>query len=245
MRITDINCSLGKRAPRQHFSEAGVLLHTLDRYRITQAVVYHADALWNAGCGNARMREIAAASGGRLQACYVLRPNLGGGEMPAAEVLHDRLLDERPAAVRLFPQQDGYPLDRFFCGELLEVLAALRLPVLLEYDGGMCAGLPALTTDFPQLPVVLLRPPIRQVHILMPLLAKIETVLVDCGALTDNGLIEEIVRRHGSRHLLFGSGMPHFLPAGSLGLALYARLTAEDRANILAGNWQRLQEGRA
>ncbi|HEY3416287.1 MAG TPA: hypothetical protein VGM23_05325 [Armatimonadota bacterium] len=245
MEIIDINCAIGKRPVRQHFITPDALVQAMDSYRISQAVVYHADALWNAGCGNTLMRDIATASAGRLQPCAVLRPNLGGGEMPDAAGLLAQLQQKRPAAVRLFPQQDNYPLERFFCGELLAVLNTARIPVLLEYgDGRWCAGLPSLVTDFPDLPFVLLRVPIRQSNIVLPLLAKTETVYADIGTLIDTGLIEEIVRRYGSQQLLFGSGMPVFLPAGALGMVLYARIAEDDRARILAKNWQRLQEGR-
>ena len=245
MEIVDVNCMIGRQEMRQHFTRPDQCLQTMDAYRITSAVAAHADARWNASRGNSAIRELAAQSEGRLQACYVLRPNLGGGEMPDGAALLAQLREERPVAVRLFPQQDNFPLNSFFCGDLLEVLNEIRLPMLIGYgDGKWCTELPALAASFPDLPVVLLRVPIRQSGIILPLLAKTKTIYVDIGALIDNGLVEEVVRRHGSQQLLFGSGMPFFLPAGSLGMVMYARIGEEARTDILAGNWKRLQEER-
>jgi predicted TIM-barrel fold metal-dependent hydrolase len=244
MEITDINCMVGRLPTWTRFTEADELLRAMDTYRIARAVVYHADALWNAGRGNEQVRDIAAESDGRIQACYVLRPQLGGGEMPPGDRLLAQIRSERPAAVRLLPANDGYPLDRFFCGELLEVLSEARLPVMIDYDGQVGSKLPSLVADFPELPIVLVRVAFRQSAMILPLLAKTNSVYVDIGALADSGLIDEIVSRIGSGQLLLGSGMPQYMPAGSLGLVMYAQIGEDDRAAILWRNWQRLQEAR-
>ena len=243
MEITDINCMLGDMPQRLHFTDAAGLFRAMEDYRITRAVAYHADARWDAWRGNAAARAAAEGSGGRLQACYLLRPNLGGGEMPDAAALLQRLRAERPAAVRLSPASDGCPLNRFYYGEVLEVLQTLRLPLLLDFEQRMVAEfLPEVTRDFPQIPFIVLRSPFRQTNVILPLLRQRENVSFDTCTLVDTGFVEEIVARCGSRQLLFGSGMPMFLPAGALGLVRYARIPADDQAGIFAGNWQALQE---
>lgn len=244
MEIIDVNCAVGRMMTRQHFRDRDTLLRTMDDYRISRAVVYDAAALWDAWRGNAAARAIADGSDARLQACYLLRPNLGGGEMPAAGELLERLRVERPAAVRISPERDACPLTAFHYSELLDVLATLRLPVLLEYEARMVSEhLPTLAEAFPQLPFVVLHIPHRQSNVILPLLRQRANIYLDTCTLCDAGLVEEIVARCGDRRLLYGSGMPVFLPGGSLGLLLYARIAADSRDRILAGNWLALQEG--
>ncbi len=155
-----------------------------------------------------------------------------------------QLRAERPAAVRLYPRTEGYILDAFYAGELLEVINELGLPVLLNPDQYPAYdGLPALAASFPNIRFVMLRQAINQTRYTRPLLNKLENVFFDVSIMMDTCFIEEAVSKYGSGRFLFGSAMPQYLPAGALGLILYSRISDDDKAAIFSGNWRSVQEG--
>ncbi|MDD3926618.1 MAG: amidohydrolase family protein [bacterium] len=244
-KITDVNCSLGYPVGvRPRFHDLNGLLQAMDTYRISESVAFHTEALRDAIMGNRLAREAAGESVGRVSSCYVLRSDLGGSEIPAQEELLAQLRAERPAAVRLYPRADGYILDAFYAGELLEVLNELGLPVLLDPDQyPPYESLPALAASFPNIKFVLLRQRINQTRYTRPLVSKLENVFFDISIMIDTCFIEEAISKYGSGRFLFGSAMPQYLPAGALGLILYSRISDDDKAAILSGNWRSVQEG--
>ncbi len=245
MRITDINCMIGTWPSRQkQYEKAGELLSDLDRDRITDCIAFHSMALWSPERGNALIREASAGSMDRIKPCYILEPTLGSSLMPSADILYMRLMEEKPVAVRLYPNMKQFRVDDFYCGELLEVLNDLKMPVIFEPDQALGFDcLPSLAREYPGICFILLRHGFRQSRYIIPLLKKLSNVYFETSAMVDTGLIEEIVNKYGSEKLLFGSGLPFFTPAGALSLVLYARIGDEDRENILYKNWLRIEGG--
>jgi predicted TIM-barrel fold metal-dependent hydrolase len=242
--ITDINAGIGYiPGVKTRFDDPAGLLSAMDTYHISHAVVFHTDAQRDAVRGNALALEASRESGGRLSPCYILRPDLGGSEIPSADVLYKQLQKERPAAVKLYPNSNGYVLDEFYAGELLDVLNQLRLPVLLDTDQKPPYDkIPALAKSYPGIKFVILRQPINQTRFTRALLKKTENVYFDASIMIDTSFLEEAVEELGSGRVLFGSGMPLYLPAGSLGLIIYSRFSDADKTAIFSGNWRRIQE---
>lgn len=242
--ITDINTGIGYLpGMKTRFDDPQGLLSAMDTYHIKKAVAFHTDAVRDAVRGNAIVAEAAKSSGGRLSACYVLRPELGGSELPTASELLEQLKIERPAAVKLFPVSNRYPLDEFYAGELLDVLNELHMPLFLDNDQKPpFENLPALARKYPNIKFVLLRHSMNETRHTRPLLAKLDNVYFDIGIMIDTCFIEEMVDKFGSGRFLFGSGMPVYLPAGSLGLVIYSRISDDDKQAIFSGNWNRIQE---
>jgi predicted TIM-barrel fold metal-dependent hydrolase len=243
MKIIDINVMLGPCQFPTRFTSAPGLLAYLDDYRITSAVVSHTAAPMTPWRYNDEMTQIAAASGGRIAACHVLDPMLAEKSEPGEGTLEERLRANRPAAVRLLPISQNYPLNAFFCDEILSVLNAMRLPLLLSAEETpSMADLPLLAYDFPDLPIVLLRHYFDASRSITPLLTKLNNVYIDTNITIDTGYIDELVNeRCGSGKLLFGSGLPTHVPAGGLSMLLYAKIEDHDKEAILHGNWERLQ----
>ena len=245
MKIIDVNVQLGPAPAPTRYRDAGGLLHYLDDYRITTAVACHSAAQMAPWQYNAEMSDIAAASKGRIQACHVLDPMLAEKSLPGDGTLLERLRVCRPAAVRLLPHTQKYPLSRFFCDHVLGALNELRLPLLL--DAGEVPDLrdvPVLAQDFPHLPIVILRCYFNSSRTLTPLLTKLKNVYIDMNIIIDTGYLEELVNeRCGSQQLLFGSGLPQHVPAGGLAMVLYSPIAQEHKDNILSANWERLQGG--
>jgi predicted TIM-barrel fold metal-dependent hydrolase len=239
MRITDINCMIGHWSTRRRkFKTSDELLAVLDKYRISDCVAYHSTAVWSPNRGNSVMKELAEKSSGRIKACYILEPNLGSSVMPEADQLICKLRREKPSAVRLDPVSKRFRVDDFYCGELLEVLNELEMPVL--FDADQTPGfdyLPTLAKTYPKIKFVILRRGFNESRYIVPIIRKLNNVYFDTSIMIDTGIIEEIVNKYGSEKLLFGSGLPFFVPAGAISMILYSRIKDNDKENILYKNW--------
>jgi predicted TIM-barrel fold metal-dependent hydrolase len=243
MKIIDINCMLGTWPSFSlRFHDAPGLIREMDSYTIKESIAFHSMALWSPKRGNECIRETASESAGRIRSCYVLDPNLDSSVMPEYVILKKQLKEERPATVKLYPNTGMYSLDSFYCGELLELLNELSLPVLFDTDQmPPYDKLPGLAKAYPGIKFVLLRRPFNESRYVLPLLKKLDNVFFDMSIMVDSGLIEEIVLKYGSERLLFGSGMPFYSPAGALGLVMYSRINASDKENILSRNWEHIE----
>ena len=65
-----------------------------------------------------------------------------------------------------------------------------------------------------------------------------------CAMLDDRGVVDRIVGEIGSEQIVFGTDFPWFSYHYYIGALLGAKMTDEDRRNILYRNAQRLLEGR-
>ena len=245
MKIIDVNVQLGPWQEPVRYTDPAGLYRYMEDYRLSEAVVAHTAAQMVPWQYNAEMSQIAAGSGGRLTACHVLDPMLAENSEPGSGSLADRLRANQPAAVRLLPKTQKYPLTPFFCDQVLEPLNALRLPLLLDAaEIVSLADIPPLAQAFPDLPIVILRHYFNHARAMTPLLTKLPNVYLDVNIQIDTGYLEELVnKRCGSSQLLFGSGLPFHVPAGGLSLVLYSTISTEDKTNILSANWERLQRG--
>lgn len=245
MRITDINCMIGCWPESgRYFTGLDTLFTEMDKYRLTECVAFHSMSLWSPRRGNSLMKQISESSSGRVKPCYVLEPNLGSSEMPEAAELKRQLIEEKPSAVRLYPSSKKFYIDEFYCGELLEVLSELGIPIILEADQIPSFNyLPALAKAYPKINFIILRHGINESRFIIPLIKKLDNVFFDTSIMVDTGIIEEIVNKYGSEKLLFGSGLPRYVPTGVLSLIIYARINEEDKEKILSKNWLRIQGG--
>lgn len=243
MKIIDINIMVGPQPFPSRYREVEGLLRCMDDYRITTAVVCHSAAQMTPWQYNGEMSRIAVESGGRIQACHVLDPMLAEQSEPGEGTLMERLKAARPAAVRMLPKTQNYPLNAFFCDHILGVLNELRLPLLLDADEvPPFADIPSLACDFPEMPIVILRRYFNCSRSLTPLLNKLSNVYIDINTIIDTGYLEELVsKRCGSEKLLIGSGLPRHVPAGGLSMVIYSPMDDRDKQNILHANWERLQ----
>lgn len=244
LEIVDIDTSIGYNIGQtSRFTEPAQLVDALDTYRISSAVTFHTDALRDSIRGNALAAKAAQDHSGRLHSCYVLRPDLGSSEMPSAIDLADQISAQKPAAIKLYPQAQRYLLSKFYSGELLEVLDSLHMPVLLDHDQKPDNNfLPDLAVSYPNIKFIILKQALNETRIIRPLIKKLQNVYFSVGTIIDTCFIEEVARDFGSSKLLFGSRMPHFMPAGALGMVLYSRISESDKNAILSGNWKRIQE---
>ncbi|MEN6385751.1 MAG: amidohydrolase family protein [Phycisphaerales bacterium] len=243
MEIIDINCMLGTWpdfSVRFHDTEG--LLKEMASYNISSCVAFHSYSLWDMEHGNRLIYTIAKESHGKIKHCYVLQSPLNNAIMPDGPNLRKKLLQEKPFAIKLFPNTHRYLANEFYSCELFEILNELKLPVIFDSDQNPGYDkLPELAKAYPHIPFILLRQSLNHMRFILPLLRKTENIYFDVSIMCDTGFLEEIINNYGSERLLFGSGMPFYIPAGAYGLIFYARVSEYHRKNILCANWTRLE----
>lgn len=246
MHIIDINTAIGASSKAWRFTDEVSLISNMDDYRIGSAVAWHTRSQADPYEGNARMTKIASASGGRILPCLFLDSSLDDLGLPGTGSVQDRLRAANPSAVRVLQgAASHFCMNRFYAQDLLAPLNGMRMPLIIDgdYSREFLFALPDMAAAYPDIPMILLRFGFNESRAVYPLLKHASNIYFDMSTMIDCGCIEEIVRKFGSDRLLFGSGLPHYVPAGPLGLLLYARISETDRENIAHANFERLEGG--
>ena len=243
MTITDVNLTLGGRDHAGNEITLDTLLALMADYHIDHGVCYHQHALLDPKDGNTKMAQLSALSGGKLSVCAVLDPILGAENLPGEGTLLERLKAFHPACLRIFPKLVRIPFHSFYWEEILEAANALSLPLLIDdtYDELFLCNIPQISADYPNIRFILVRLGCCQGRQILPLLQKRQNVYFTIERMLDNLQLEELEVRCDCTHLLFGSGYPERPHAGTLGLALYANISEENRQRILSDNWEAIK----
>lgn len=231
--LFDVNARVG---PAGVYRELGLdtspLLKEMDRYFIRQAVVSH----WTA-------EEYDALEGNRtLQAALDARLVPAWSAHPDRECM-EQLMEYRPKAVRLFPKPGdpkAFPVTPWGAGELFEYLQAHSVVTLIAREAIEWESLVRLLESFPRLVLVLLDIGYRADHFLLPLLTRFPMLYFDSATYLGHRQLEWFVERRGADRVLFGTRLPLFTAASSLGVLASARIPDADRLAIAGGNLRRL-----
>lgn len=246
MKIVDINGYVGyvkkKIQPGMSVEE---LLRRMDQAGVDEIVAWNTISSRQIMDGNAEMLDIAAASGGRIHPCFMVHPRLDGYQMPKAPEFMEYLKKNRPAAVTIRPTTHGYPLTSIYCGELMEVLQELRLPIIMgsskEY-GDFKRDIPQLAKEFPELPIVVNTEGYTHCMFNYICMKETENVVLGVGKMCSLGELDTLVQEYGSKRFVLSSTAGCHA-GGGLGMVYMGRFSQEDKENILGGTWQKLQEG--
>lgn len=231
--LFDVNVRVGPAGVSRELSlDTAGLLAEMDRYFIRSAVAAH----WTAEVYDPvfGIRALEAALDPRLVPAWVA--------LPGREFV-DELAKRKPKAVRLAPkagEPTNFPLTAWGAGDLLEYLQAHSVVTLIAREAIAWETLAGLLTDFPGLVLVLLDTGYRVDNFLFPLLRRFPTLHFDSATYLAHRQLESFVNRHGPDRLLFGTRLPLFTPASSLGVLASARISDAARLAIAGGNLRRL-----
>jgi predicted TIM-barrel fold metal-dependent hydrolase len=223
----------------------------MDHFGIAEAMVQ--DALGRENHpqeGNVRVLE-AVAQSPRLHAAWAALPpgardeQLDGAEFVAA------MRRNKVAAVWLLPGQYRFNLTDWCIDELLEPLAAARVPVFICHDE--VSGWPtrqdqtdwpavvALCRRWPKLPVIVSEWRIRRSQrVIYRALDACPNLRVEMSGYYLFRGVEYITRRWGSGRLIFGSNWPTFGHGQTLAILTRAEIADNDKRAIAGGNMRRL-----
>lgn len=246
MKIIDVNGSLGyAKKTIQPGMTPEELIRRMDQSGVDESVAYHNISIRQIQEGNKEMSDIAAASNGRIKACYMVHPRLDGFQMPKAPELLKYLKENRPAAVTMRPAEHGYPLSSLYCGELMEALQTLRIPVIMNNTkafGDFQKDIPQIAKEFPELPIVVHQRTYTTCMFNYISMKNTENILIGVGGMGAFSELDNLVQQYGGHRFVLSS-TDGCLAAGGLGMIYLGRFSQEDKENILGGNWLRLQEG--
>jgi len=249
--IFDCNCALGSASllPERAPCTTADLLAEMDRFGISEALVYHNLAReHDPAAGNTRLlREVGGTQ--RLQPCWVLVPHQTG-EVAAPKDLLCAMQDNGVRAVRVFPgrRDHRFPLRPWAMDELLGMLQECRVPLLVDYGAPMEGseetidwdGLAEVCGRHRGLRLVLMGVGFRASRCLVPFMQGFRNVHLDTSAYFVHRGLELLCRCVGKNRLLFGSRLPRYAAGAPVTVLMYAELSQTERSLISGGNLHRL-----
>ncbi|MGE5531892.1 MAG: amidohydrolase family protein [Bacteroidota bacterium] len=232
IRFFDCNMRIGRAGiirPEHILDNAG-LLGEMDYAGIDSALVYHAwSQEWDAGGGNAQLlTELDKC--GRFYPAFVPLPHATQELTSPAEFADD--VRQRHGAARLYPKAHGYSLSEWCSGEMLGALEARGVPVLIEMAQTGWDELASVLAAHPNLPVILLATSYRINRSIYPLFEKFDNLYLETATFQIMRGIEDVCRKFGPQHLVFGTGLPLLDAGGPIAQITYAELPLEHKRMI-------------
>lgn len=136
----------------------------------------------------------------------------------------------------------GVPYEDARYDAVLEIFAKRKMPVLAHcWGGGEVRSLAGAARKFPDINFIAAHTGSADLDVYCETAGSLPNFYIDTAYSRGyRGLIEDVVRRIGSRKLLFGSDAALFSAAQQVGKVIAARISDDDRRNILGLNAARL-----
>ena len=239
----DCNCSIG-RVPYPYLndiSSADGLKQEMDSAGIEEALVFHSVSRdTDPAMGNALLGQ-AIDGDARLHPCWTVIPSYAG-DLPAPGKLIKDMEANGVKAARMFPTpaNHNYSLSEWNSGELLGALAEARVPLMLDLEVLGWDPIVTVLKNHPALPVIATTVNYRQNRFTHALFGEWDNLYVETSRYFGAGIFEDVVRRFGSRPLLFGTNMPRFTGTAAVSMLTYADIPRADKEAIAGGNLRRL-----
>ncbi len=230
--LFDVNMRVGSSGIHGELAlDANGLLQEMDRFFIRRGLVSHWECEeYDAVLGNeALAREISP------------RMTPAWGVLPGEPFL-DLLAARKPIAIRVAPgtQQLNFSLARWCAGDLFDYLQQHAVVTLVAGADIGWPGVVTLLENFPRLPLVVLETGYRADRYLFPLLERFPSLHFDSSTYLAHRQLEAFVESHGPDRILFGTRLPLYTPASTLGVLATSRISDSERLAIAGGNLRRL-----
>lgn len=250
IKLFDSNCMLGNRiSPADaQYPRAEDLLAEMRTRGIDKALVYHSYARENWIDRGNRLLTEETEKHPELFPCWTVMPHYSG-ECPKPSDLIRAMAVQNVRAVRIFPVHHRLKLYPWHWGELLEVLAACRIPLLIDFSNLNWSqeidweGVRNLCAGFPELPVLLLRQGQAADRILYFLLEKHHNLYIETSYYQVNNGLQALVGNFGADRLIFGTGAPVYDPGCPIFCLLNSGLGEREVRKIACTNLESLLEG--
>lgn len=249
LTVIDASCAIGVRyvlPVRTPEASADDLLKQMERFGIAQACPsFSIAAEYSIEEGNRALLG-AVAGRTRLHPVWIVAPHHTGEALPPEALLEAMRRDNVRAGKLVLHSRLGYldSLDVRLCEDLLDALAAHRIPLLLDFLNFAHADtrdLRELLANWPDLPVIVTFPKLeKEERMLYGLWEKFTQFRATLSGYQLMGGIEKVVRHFGSDALVYGSHYPFFTPLQSLLQLIYSDIAPEDKQRIAGGNMREL-----
>ena len=142
---------------------------------------------------------------------------------------------------RLYPDEQGWPVDSAAVIHVVTQLAAQKLPVMINAEGaGDASRISRLMANYPA-PVILCGISGANLSEALALSAS-RNIMVETHELHVPGALESLAERLGAERIVFGSGAPRRSIAASLYYVMYSEMSDEQKQLVLGGNIKRVLE---
>jgi len=218
------------------------ILHTMDRCGVTWMIISGHQAFADTERGNREVAELVASHPDRFLGYWVINPNYPERvEKELAEYDSQRGF----VGFKFHPSGHGYPLTGDRYRPALEYANERGLAILSHtWTGkGMCGPdeVRQVAEQYPNVRLLMGHSCHAQFREAGEIARDFENVYCElCAAYAMRGSIELMAEHAGSRKILFGTDHPWFDHHYGIGCVIFARLTDEDRRNILYRNAERL-----
>ena len=183
----------------------------------------------------------------RLHPVWAILP-LDTGELGTMSEFLDAMKAHGVRALTALPSKHKFLLDKISCGEILDTMADLGIPLLLpmsESSGGRSSW--ALVADVlmatPTLKVIAMQSgPWGEDRQFRPLMREYPGLILETSKYELDGGIAELCKKYGPQRMVYGSGFPQIALGGALLTAMHADITSDDAALILGGNLETILE---
>ena len=238
IQIIDANTMIGMYPTHRLDMTVERLVRELDAYHIAASMavstigVFHDHTL-----GNATTLE-AAKGNNRIIPAGTVNPKRWFGsasDMSAIRQQGFRLF-------RFFPVEQGWEIDSSAFGEILEQLAPLKTPIMIDAaESGGPGKVARMTATYPA-PVVLSSISPETLTEALAVMAKMPTMMIEIHELRVPDALSLIADRVGADRIVFGSGAPRRSVAGTLQYVFSSALSDEDKQKVFGGNIRRILE---
>jgi uncharacterized protein len=249
-RFFDINCMIGKWPySKLHYNTACELSEVMGKTGICKSAAASIEAYRYDPCEENDVLYNSLKEYPEILPCFVLVPHITGehGRICTDDVILE-LRQKKVSFVRLYPVTDGFSLNEWCCGDLLSSLEKNNITLLLHFRellkennineiGDMLYD---LCCRHPDLSVVILSFRHNNNRIIYRLMESCPNLYFEISFFGVFGQLEDIVRRYGSKRLIFGTNMPFWEPGRTMGLLNYSELGSGDGNAIAWGNAEEL-----
>lgn len=244
MEFWDCNCMIGRRPSINDgaFHKVEDLLYYMQNYGISKAIVSCSVSIeYDALYGNDYITELLG-NNSNLMPSWAILPNHTGEFLSPAELIRKMRL-HNVKLVTMFPLTQGFSLEHWCCGELLQELNRYKVPILLDYSEIDSSILYELLYTYSSIPIILKSFSYNNNRILYPLLKKFDNLFLESSSITSNMGIEEICEKFSAHRIIFGSGMPIRSGASSITTIKNSDISEEEKELIASKNFQFIMEG--
>lgn len=156
----------------------------------------------------------------------------------------EEMLSKGVKAARMYPKAGihGFSLQDWCAGNVLGALEAHRVPLFLDLEQTDWNEVYELCARHPHLPVVITNLGYRINRHLYPLFAQCEHLCVEVSGYQGHAAIEDVCRKYGAHHLLYGSRLPLFSPGATMALIAYANISDAQKRMIAGDNLRNMLE---
>jgi hypothetical protein len=239
----DANCMVGRPAYPHYLDlpDSTSLLGEMDRAGVDEALVYHVMARdADPPLGN-RLLMDEIHDEPRLHPCWILLPQ-HTEEMPPPDILLKEMEKNDVRAARLYPTKDfhSFSMADWSVGSLLSALEDAKVPVIMDIEIVWWETIHTVMERHPKLRVIANSVSYRHNRFSYPLFEKYEHLYVEMSRYMGAGTIEQVCRKYGASHILFGSNMPQYTASAAIPLVTYAEISGHEKAAIAGDTLKQL-----